>query len=119
MIALNKTYLPVVIRQCSTKRKWNNGTANFLNQKPIGGENENQTQLQSVAELDKQLGSEIRKQVAASLAGAAPFPPQPIRQIPEWSNFNLILKSDVKEPPLQGWLHIDWMARNDASLLEK
>ena len=77
MIALNNTYLPVVIRQCSTKRKCNNGTANFLNQKPIGGENENQTQLQSLAELDKQLGSEIRKQVAASLAGALQSLPSP------------------------------------------
>lgn len=70
-------------------------------QKAIGGENENRTQLQALAELVKQLGSEIGNQVAASLAGAGPStsPPQPIVEIPDWSKVNLILKSDVREPP--------------------
>jgi hypothetical protein len=70
-------------------------------QKAIGGENENRTQLQALAELVKQLCSEIGNQVAASLAGAgaSTSPPQPIVEIPDWSKVNLILKSDVREPP--------------------
>lgn len=68
-------------------------------QKPMGSVPENQWQV--IADVVKQL-----RQVASSLSGASQGTfnvssntPQPTVQTPDWSKINLVLKSDIKEPP--------------------
>ena len=73
-------------------------------QNATGGEQENQWQL--MADFAKQLGSEIGTQIASSISSAAHNSPnmnasipQLSAQTPEWSKLNLVLKSDIREPP--------------------
>lgn len=68
-------------------------------QKPMGSVPENQWQV--IADVVKQLS-----QVASNLSGASQGTfnvssntPQPTVQTPDWSKINLVLKSDIKEPP--------------------
>lgn len=70
-----------------------------------GGEQANQ--WQTMADLMKQMGSEIGNQIAANLRSAGQSAPrdymgaqQPSPQSPDLSNFNLIVRhQDIKEPP--------------------
>ncbi len=72
---------------------------------PPGGEQENQ--WQTMADLMKQLGSEIGNQIVANLRSAGQNvqrdyvdAQQPSPQSPDLSNFNLIVRhQDIKEPP--------------------
>lgn len=59
-----------------------------------------------MANFAKQLGSEIGAKIAANISPTAhsgpnddASRPQPSLQPPEWSKLNLVLKSDIREPP--------------------
>lgn len=73
---------------------------------PTGGEQVNQCQM--MAELMKQLGSEIGNQIVANLRPAGQnaqrdyvdHAQQPTPRNPDLSNFNLVVRhQDIKEPP--------------------
>jgi len=69
----------------------------------VGGDQPNQ--WQTMADLMKQLGSEIGNQIAASLSSAGQNTQrenaqQSSAQPPDWSKLNLVIKhQDIKEPP--------------------
>lgn len=68
-------------------------------------QDQTESPAQAITELIRQLGSEIRTQVASSLAGISTEnynsgpSSVPQSQQPDWSKVNLVLRSDVKEPP--------------------
>lgn len=76
----------------------------WLGQNPTGGDPLNQ--MQGITDLIKQLGCEIGRLISASFSQAGQAcdnvysntPPNTTQNL-DWSKVNLILKSDIKEPP--------------------
>lgn len=80
------------------------GDHSWSGQNPMGGAQLNQ--LQGIADLIKQLGSEIGSQISAKLSQGGqtstnvdPSTPLNTAENFDLSKLNLILKSDIKEPP--------------------